>query len=86
MRRETSEFVDYEIWRQKLHSFFRRTLTRWGLTVLESCERPSRNVLSIHFNTMRSDKRQRHYLFAEEKDCLVSGGEKEILCSFIDSL
>lgn len=48
-----------------------RMLTRWGLTVLESCERPSRNVISIHFNTMRSDKRQRHYLFAEEKDCLV---------------
>lgn len=40
--------------------------------MLESCERPSnRSVISIQFNTMRSDKKQRFYLMADEVACLV---------------
>lgn len=53
-----------------------RVINRWGLTVLESCERPSnRSVISIQFNTMRSDKKQRFYLMADETACLVRSRE-----------
>lgn len=58
-------------------------LMRWGLTVLESCERPNeRNVISIHFNTMRSNKRERFYLMEDGKSCQeLTSCLREILAS-----
>ncbi|KPU73709.1 uncharacterized protein Dana_GF15590, isoform B [Drosophila ananassae] len=38
-----------------------RTITKWSLKVLESCERVKSNTLRIIFNTIRQDKRERIY-------------------------
>ncbi|KAH8281398.1 hypothetical protein KR054_000301 [Drosophila jambulina] len=38
-----------------------RTITKWSLKILESCERLKSNTLRINFDTMRKDKQERIY-------------------------
>ncbi|XP_017099234.2 serine/threonine-protein kinase 11-interacting protein isoform X1 [Drosophila bipectinata] len=38
-----------------------RTITKWSLKILESCERVKSNTLRIIFNTIRQDKKERIY-------------------------
>lgn len=38
-----------------------RTITKWNLTMLESCERVSVDVLRLCFDTVKRDKKERTY-------------------------
>lgn len=46
-----------------------RTLTKWGITALESCERVRTNLIQLNFDTIKKDKKERQYRM-ENKCCL----------------
>lgn len=43
-----------------LYSNF-RTITKWSLKILESCDRIKSNTIRINFDTIKADKRERIY-------------------------
>lgn len=45
-----------------------RTLTKWGISTLESCERTKSDLIRLNFDTIRKDKRERQYRM-DEKYC-----------------
>lgn len=45
-----------------------RTLTKWGITTLESCERVRTNLIQLNFDTIKKDKKERQYRM-ETKCC-----------------
>ena len=45
-----------------------RTLTKWGITTLESCERVRTNLIQLNFDTIKKDKKERQYRM-ENKCC-----------------
>lgn len=40
---------------------FTRTITRWNMSMLESCDRIKTDVLRLRFDTIKRDKRERIY-------------------------
>lgn len=42
-----------------------RTITRWNMTMLESCERVKTDVLRLRFDTVKRDKKERIYHLEE---------------------
>lgn len=42
-----------------------KTINKWAMTMLESCERISTDVVRIHFDTIKKDKRVRTYKMSE---------------------
>lgn len=42
-----------------------RTVTRWNMTLLESCERIKVDVLRLRFDTVKRDKKERTYHLEE---------------------
>lgn len=53
--------IRFEIY---LFSVF-RTLTKWNMGALESCERIKTDVLRLHFDTIKRDKKERIYKVEE---------------------
>lgn len=45
-----------------------KTLTKWGITILESCERVKTNLIQLNFDTIKKDKKERQYRI-ESKCC-----------------
>lgn len=45
-----------------------KTLTKWGITILESCERVRTNLIQLNFDTIRKDRKERQYRM-ESKCC-----------------
>lgn len=48
--------------------FFCRTKTRWGIKTLEACERSTSSRITLTFDTMKRDKRERVYQM-DAHDC-----------------
>lgn len=44
-----------------------KRINKWAMTMLESCERLSSDVLRIRFDTVRRDKRERVYRFENDE-------------------
>lgn len=42
-----------------------RTITKWNMTMLESCERIKADVLRLRFDTVKRDKKERTYYLEE---------------------
>lgn len=42
-----------------------RTITKWNMTMLESCERIKADVLRLRFDTVKRDKKERTYHLEE---------------------
>lgn len=43
----------------------KRTVTKWNMTMLESCERIKSDVLRLRFDTVKRDKKERTYHLEE---------------------
>lgn len=59
--------VNYQKSILKKKSFTYSTLSKWNLTILESCDRLKSNTLRINFDTIRRDKQERIYIFKDEQ-------------------
>lgn len=58
-----------------------RTLTKWGITALESCEQVRTNLIQLNFDTIKKDKKERQYRM-ENKCCQDLG---RLLREFLSS-
>lgn len=56
-----------------------KTINKWAMTMLESCERISTDVLRIRFDTIKKDKRERTYRMSE-------GGQGKKLDDFLRNI
>lgn len=54
------------------NSLTSKTINKWNMTMLESCERVKRDVLCIRFDTLKRDKKERLYQMTDqdEAQCL----------------
>lgn len=46
-----------------------RTVTKWSIKLLESCERPRSDVIVITFDIMKKDKKRREYTVPDKNEC-----------------